>query len=176
MMPAGGQPLRAPSRLWPFKARDDIVTIVDFGAQKIACAIVSLSAPRFGLDTGAKNIRVLGCAAVRSSGFAGGRIVNIAAAETSVRRAVAQAEAQAGLTVEHAIVTAQFAGLNTEIFEAKPTNGQAVLLKEDAGAISAAAEEQCRSAQRKLLHMFTTAGNATDENMSGPALRRRTWT
>jgi cell division protein FtsA len=152
--------------LWPFKARDDIVTIVDLGAQKIACAIASLAVPRFGLDTGAKNIRVLGCSAVRSSGFAVGRIVNIAAAETSVRRAVAQAEAQAGLTVEDAIVTAQFAGLGTQIFEAKPANGQTAIMKEDAGAISAAAEEQCRVAQRKLLHMFTASGNGTGDHSS----------
>ena len=89
---------RGPSRLWPFKARDDTLTIVDLGAQKVACAIAALTAPRFGLDTGPRNVKVLGSAVVRSSGFQDGRIVNIAAAETAIRRAVAQAEAEARIT------------------------------------------------------------------------------
>ena len=58
MTDARRQPVRGPSRLWPFKARDGIVTIVDLGAQKIACAIVCLTAPRFGLNVGARNIAV----------------------------------------------------------------------------------------------------------------------
>ena len=120
---------RGPSRLWPFKARDDIVTIADLGAQKIACAIVSLTAPRFGLDTGARNVRVLGSAIVRSSGFSGGRIVNIAAAETSVRRAVAQAEAEAGITAGDVVVTGQFDGLPAQVFEAKPAAGEGAALQ-----------------------------------------------
>ena len=76
-MTAALRHMRAPSRLWPFKVRDDIVTVVDLGAQKIACAIVSLAAPRFGIDTGARSIRVLGSSVVRSSGFSGGRIANL---------------------------------------------------------------------------------------------------
>jgi cell division protein FtsA len=169
MMTARRHPLRGPSRLWPFRARDDILTIVDLGAQKIGCAIVCLAAPRFGIDAGARNIRVLGSAAVRSSGFAEGRIVNIAAAETSIRRAVAQAEGQAGLTVEQVLVTGQFAGLETQIFEAKPANGQGALLGEDIGAISKAAEEQCRVTQRKLLHIFATAASEDEITEFGPA-------
>jgi len=147
--------LRGPSRLWPFKARDDIITIIDLGAQKVACAVACLITPRFGLDTGARNIRVLGSATVRSSGFAGGRIVNIAAAETSVRRAVAQAESQAGVTAGDVIVTGQFEGLSAQVFEATPGAGESAVSKEDVAVISAAVEAQCRSAQRKLLHMFT---------------------
>jgi cell division protein FtsA len=150
------QGTRAPS-LWPFKARDDIITIVDLGAQKVACAIVCLSAPRFG-DVGARNIRVVGSAVVRSAGFAGARIVNLAATETSVRRAVAQAEAQAGITAEDVIVTGQFHGLTAEIFEARLGSGGRGLLREDLEAISSAAEMHCASAKRKLLHIFTTAG------------------
>lgn len=155
MTVARRQALRGPSRLWPFKARDDIVTVVDLGAQKVACAMVCLIVPRFGLDTGPRNIRVLGSATVRSSGFASGRIVNIAAAETSVRRAVAHAEGQAGVTAGDVIVTGQFEGLSAQVFEAKPGAGENAVSKEDAAVISAAVEAQCRLAQRKLLHMFT---------------------
>jgi cell division protein FtsA len=169
MMTARRDPLRGPSRSWPFKARDDIVTIVDLGGQKIACAIVCLAAPRFGIDAGARNIRVLGSTAIRSSGFAEGRIVNIAAAETSIRRAVAQAEGQAGLTVEYVLVTSQFAGLDTQIFEAKPASGQGVLLREDIGAISKAAEEQCLVAHRKLLHIFAIPAAENGMAEFGPA-------
>jgi cell division protein FtsA len=146
---------RGPSRLWPFKARDDILTIADLGAQKIACAIVSLKAPRFALDTGARNVKVLGSAIVRSSGFSEGRIVNIAAAETSVRRAVAQAEAEAGITANEVIVTGQFDGLGAQVFEVKPGAGEGSISSEDAAIIWAAAEEECSAAMRKLLHMFT---------------------
>ncbi len=164
------QPSRGPSRLWPFSARDDIVTIVDMGAQKVACAVVSLSTPRFGFDAGARNIRVVGSAVVRSSGFSGGRIVNLTAAETSIRRVVAQAEAQAGITVEDVLVTGQFHGLTADIFEAK-LGDQASLLKEDIDAISIAADEHCSAAQRKLLHLFMTTGDCggADPAVNGQA-------
>jgi cell division protein FtsA len=138
------------------------VTIVDLGAQKIACAIVCFAAPRFGLDAGARNIQVLGSACVKSSGFSAGQIMNMIAAETSIRRAVGQAEAQAGITAGQVVVTAQFEGLATQVFEARPGSGQALTLKEDAAVISAAVEENCFSAQRKLLHMFTTVDGADD--------------
>jgi cell division protein FtsA len=146
---------RGPSRLWPFKTRDDILTVADLGAQKIACAIVSLKTPRFGLDTGSRNVRVLASAVVRSSGFVEGRLVNIAAAETSIRRAVAQAEAEAGVTAGETIVTAQFDGLGAQVFEAKPGEGDGAISSEDAGIIWAAAEDACRASARKLLHMYT---------------------
>jgi cell division protein FtsA len=166
MMAERRQPMRVPS-LWPFKARDDIVTVVDLGAQKVACAIACLSAPRFGLDVGARNIRVLGSAVVRSAGFSGGRIINLAATETSIRRAVAYAEAQAGITVEDVIVTGQFQGLASEIFEAKLGSDRTALLKEDIDAISAAAEAHCKSAKRKLLHIFTPAGGSEGNGFAG---------
>jgi len=155
------QTSRGPSRLWPFRTRDEIITIVDMGTQKLACAIVSLSTPRFGFDVGAKNIRVLGSGVVRSSGFSGGRIANAVATETSIRRAVAQAEAEAGMTVDDVLVTGQFPGLAAETFAAT-LGAEGTLLKEDIDAISMAAGEHCTRAQRKLLHLFMTAGEDGD--------------
>ncbi|HXW23097.1 MAG TPA: cell division FtsA domain-containing protein [Rhodomicrobium sp.] len=155
------QTSRGPSRLWPFRTRDEIITIVDMGTQKIACAIVSLSTPRFGFDVGAKSIRVLGSAAVRSSGFSGGRIANLAATETSIRRAVAQAEAEAGMTVEDVLVTGQFPGLATETFAAR-LGERSTLLKDDIDAISMAAGDYCAKEQRKLLHLFMTSAGCAD--------------
>ena len=161
MMDERRQTSRGPSRLWPFRTRDDVMTIVDLGTQKLACAIVSLSAPRFGFDAGAKNIRVLGSAVVRSSGFSGGRIANLAATETSIRRAVAQAEGEAGMTVDEVLVTGQFPGLLAETFAAR-LGAQGTLLREDIDAISIAAGDYCSKAQRKLLHIFMTAGESDD--------------
>jgi cell division protein FtsA len=145
------------------------VTIVDLGSQKIACAIVCFAAPRFGLDAGARNIQVLGSACVRSSGFSAGQIVNMIAAETSIRRAVAQAESQAGVTAGQVVVTAQFEGLATQTFGAMPGSGQALILKEDTAVIFAAAEENCLHAQRKLLHMYTPASGSDDIGVLQPA-------
>jgi cell division protein FtsA len=142
------------SRLWPFKAQDDVITIVDLGAHKIACAITCVTATRF---TGERDIKVLGSAVVRSAGLTGGRIANLTAVETSLRRAVAQAEAQAGITAEDVVVTGQFAGLGAEIFDARLGAGQGFFLKEDIEAITAAAEDHCTSSQRKLLHIFTSS-------------------
>ncbi len=161
MMDERRQTSRGPSRLWPFRTRDEIITIVDMGTQKLACAIVSLSAPRFGFDVGAKNIRVLGSGVVRSSGFSGGCIANLTATETSIRRAVAQAEAQAGMTVEDVLVTGQFQGLAAETFGAS-LGEQGTILKEDIDAISIAAGDYCTKAQRKLLHLFMTSDDSTD--------------
>ncbi len=167
------QASRGPSRLWPFQARDDIVTVVDMGAQKLACAIIALSSPRFGFDTGARNIRVLGSSVVRSSGLSGGRIVNLSAMESSIRRAVAQAEAQAGITVEEVLVTGQFHGLSTEVFEAK-IGAEGDLAREDVEAISFAANEHCTAARRKLLHLFLTSGEAGDDEAPAPDFPAKT--
>ena len=161
MMDERRQTSGGPSRLWPFRTRDEIITIVDMGTQKLACAIVSLSTPRFGFDVGAKSIRVLGSGVVRSSGFSGGCISNLTATETSIRRAVAQAEAEAGMTVEDVIVTGQFQGLAAETFGASLSE-QGTLLKEDIDAISIAAGDYCAKAQRKLLHLFMTSGDSDD--------------
>ena len=162
------QTSRGPSWLWPLRTRDEIVTIVDMGTQKIACAILSLSAPRFGFETGAKSVRVLGHAAVRSSGFSGGRIVDMAAAETSIRRAVAQAESKAGLTVEDALVTGQFLGLSADTFSAT-LGEQGTLLKDDIDAISAATGEYCARAQRKLLHLFMSSAGSSNQETEAEA-------
>ncbi len=160
------QTSRGPSRLWPFRTRDEIITIVDMGSQKLACAIVALSAPRFGFDTGARNVRVLGSGLVRSSGLSGGRIVNLTATETSVRRAVAQAEAEAGMTVDDVLVTGQFHGLIADTFAAR-LGAQGTILKEDIDAISIAAGEHCSREQRKLLHLFMTAGDSGEAEPAG---------
>ena len=156
MMDERRQTSRGPSRLWPFKTRDEIITVVDMGTQKLACAIVLLSTPRFGFEVGAKSIRVLGSGVVRSSGFSGGCIANLTATETSIRRAVAQAEAEAGMTVEDVLVTGQFQGLAAETFGAS-LGEQGTFLKEDIDAISIAAGDYCTKAQRKLLHLFMTS-------------------
>ena len=151
------QTSRGPSRLWPFRTRDEIITIVDMGTQKLACAIVSLSTPRFGFDVGAKNIRVLGSGVVRSSGFSGGRIANVAATETSIRRAVAQAEAEAGMTVEDVLVTGQFHGLAAETFAAS-AGRKGTLLKEDIDAISMAAGDHCTKGAAEAASSFHDRG------------------
>ena len=168
MMEEQRQTSRGPSRLWPFRTRDEIVTVVDLGTQKIACAILSLSGPRFGFDTGAKSVRVLGHAAGRSSGFSGGRITDMTAAETSIRRVVAQAEAKAGFTVEDALVTGQFPGLSADTFSAS-LGEQSARLKDDIDAISAATADYCAGAHRKLLHLFmSAAGSASQEPEAEP--------
>ena len=143
------------SQPWRFGGRDEIVTLLDLGAEKVGCAIACLSRPRFAPDAGARSIKVLGNALVRSSGFTAGRISNLSAMESCIRRAVAQAEAQAEITVEGAMVTGQFHSLSAQAFEAKLGGGQTGNLKEDAGAIGAAIEDHCASAQRKPLHVFT---------------------
>jgi cell division protein FtsA len=157
------QPWRVASRLWPLKTHDEIITIVDLGAHKIACAIISLSPGRYSGD---RDIKILGSAIVRSSGLSGGRIANLVAVETSLRRAVAQAEAQASVTAEEVAVTGQFPGLIAEIFDAKLGAGQNFYPREDIDAVTSAVEEHCASKQRKLLHIFTgslAAGDAADQ-------------
>src|SRR5262249_25649563 len=131
-------PWRVASRLWPLKANDEIITIVDLGSHKIACAIISITPSRF---SGEREVKVLGSAIVRSSGLSGGRIANLMAVETSLRRAVAQAEAQAAVTAEDVAVTGQFPGLVGEIFEATLGTEQSFYRKEDVDAVTAAVED-----------------------------------
>lgn len=166
------QSWRLSSRLWPFRANEKALTVVDLGARKVACAILALHPLRF--KGTARECKILGSAVVRSAGFAGGRIVNIAAVETCLRRAVAKAEAQAGITAEDVIVTGQFAGMSAEIFEAKLRVRQDMFLAKDVEAVTLAAEEHCASLQRDLLHIFGSSGlsdwqNAVPARESAPA-------
>ena len=145
--------MRISSKLWPFGIREEIVTILDIGAHKIACAILIMNVKNTHASYGGAQPKIVGSAIVRASGIANGKISNLVAAETCIRRAVAKAESEAGVTAEDVVVTGSFAGLSAEIFEARIDSNRAISGR-DFDIVASAAAEHCGSMQRKLLHVF----------------------
>ena len=83
----------------PFKG--GVIGALDVGSTKVACLIVKPILPR---DGGAPQLKVLGVGQQASLGVRAGAVVDINAAEDSIRAAVEQAEEMAGLTLKEAVV------------------------------------------------------------------------
>ncbi len=83
----------------PFKG--GVIAALDVGSTKVACLIVKPVMPREG---GAAKLKVLGVGQQASAGVRAGAVVDINAAEDSIRAAVEQAEQMAGVTLKDAFV------------------------------------------------------------------------
>ncbi|MEQ1756260.1 MAG: cell division protein FtsA [Micropepsaceae bacterium] len=78
-----------------------VIGAIDVGSSKIACLILKPHAPREGFDP---KFKVLGFGFQASRGVRAGNVVDINAAEVSIRAAVEQAEEMAGLTLKEAFL------------------------------------------------------------------------
>lgn len=99
------------------------VAALDIGTSKVACLIAE------GVETGEANglIRVAGFGHQLSDGLNAGQVVDMSAAEDSVRAAVDAAERMAGQEVENVIIGISANRLHSQICEASvPLHGAAV--------------------------------------------------
>lgn len=99
-------------------SRPSILTALDIGSTKVACAIAKLrpAAHTSGPLRRTHKIEVLGIAAKASQGVQGGRIVDLDAAESVIREVVDQAEREAGVTAANVIVCLSGGDLQTHAF------------------------------------------------------------
>jgi cell division protein FtsA len=81
--------------------KSGIVAALDVGSTKVACFIVKVVPAREG---GEPQLKVVGIGHHASRGVRGGAVVDINAAENSIRAAVEQAERMAGITLKDAVV------------------------------------------------------------------------
>ncbi|WP_185985161.1 cell division protein FtsA [Aureimonas mangrovi] len=87
--------------------RASVVSVLDVGSSKVTCLIARLKPRAHGevLPTRTHLVEVIGVGHHRSRGIKSGVVVDLAAAETSIRACVDAAERMAGLTVESLVVS-----------------------------------------------------------------------
>lgn len=131
----------------PFKG--GVIAALDVGSTKVACLIVK---PVPSRDGGALQLKVLGLGQQASSGVKAGAVVDINAAEDSIRAAVEQAEEMAGVTLKEVLVgiscgQPQSRTINVEVSIAGHEVGQ-----EDLRRAFATGRAQIPANEREVIH------------------------
>ncbi len=137
----------------PTSARSGVVTVLDVGSTKISCVIARLK-PReesavFPGRT--HHVEVLGIGHQRSRGVKSGVVVDLDAAEQSIRLAVDAAERMAGVTVESLIVNMSAGRLKSESFAAGIKLGGHEVDESDINRVLAAGARQSMAAERQVV-------------------------
>lgn len=129
--------------------KSGIVAALDVGSTKVACLIVKIVPGREG---GEPQLKVVGIGHHASRGVRGGTVVDINAAEDSIRAAVEQAERMAGITLKDAVVGVscgqpQSRTINVEVSIAGHEVGD-----EDLRRAYSTARAQVPSSDREIIH------------------------
>lgn len=149
-----------------FAARKSgLLTVLDIGSSKISCLIVRLIPLQktLHLPWRTHRVEVLGFAARQAQGVRAGSVVDIAAAEAAVRKAVDAAERMAGLMVKSIIVNFSGRHMKSERAAAEiPLNGARVALADVRGAVRAACGSRAHG-RRPIIHAVPLSFNVDDE-------------
>ncbi len=140
-----------------------IVTVLDVGSSKVCCIIAGLR-PGGSSDLlrgRTHRIQVIGIGHQRSQGMKSGVIIDLAAAERSIRQAVDAAERMAGLTVESLIVNLSAGRLKSEHFAASVNLGGHETTRSDIKRVLDAGSKQALEAEREVIHSIP-AGYSLD--------------
>jgi cell division protein FtsA len=126
--------------------KSGIVAALDVGSTKIACLIAKPAGSKDG------SLKVLGVGHHASRGVRSGTVVDINAAEDSIRAAVEQAERQAGITLKEVVVgiscgQPQSRTINVEVSIAGHEVGE-----EDLRRALSTARAQVPNAEREIIH------------------------
>lgn len=129
--------------------KSGIIAALDVGSTKVACFIVKVAPAREG---GEPQLKVLGTGHHASRGVRNATVVDINAAEDSIRAAVDQAERMAGITLKEAVVgiscgQPQSRTINVEVSIAGHEVGD-----EDLRRAYATGRSQVPSSERELIH------------------------
>lgn len=143
--------------------RATVVSVLDIGSSKVACLIAKLT-PRARdkvLPGRTHDVTVLGYGMQRARGMKAGTVIDLDAAEQSVRLAVDAAERMAGLTIESLIVNLTAGRLKSEIFRAAVDVAGVEVDASDIQRVLAAGGMHSLTEDRALLHSLPT-GYALD--------------
>jgi cell division protein FtsA len=134
--------------------RSTIVSILDVGTSKVCCVIAKLR-PRnesIVLPGRTHDIEVLGIGLQRGRGVKAGVIIDLDAAEHSIRLAVDAAERMAGVTVESLIVNVSSGRLVSEAFSAEIALGGHPVKNADISQVLRAGAEHALQNERSVVH------------------------
>ncbi|AEK54731.1 MULTISPECIES: cell division protein FtsA [Brucella] len=131
-----------------------LLTVLDVGSSKVSCVIARLRPHEGGalLPGRTHRMEVLGIGHQRSRGVKSGVIIDLDAAEQSIRLAVDAAERMAGLTVNSLIVNISAGRLKSETFTASVNLGGHEVEQTDIRRVLAAGAKQALAAERHLVH------------------------
>ena len=131
-----------------------LLTVLDVGSSKVSCVIARLRPHEAGvlLPGRTHRMEVLGIGHQRSRGVKSGVIIDLDAAEQSIRLAVDAAERMAGLTVDSLIVNISAGRLRSETFTASINLGGHEIEQTDIRRVLAAGAKQALAAERYLVH------------------------
>lgn len=103
------------------RSRPSIVSVLDIGTSKVCCLVARCTPREQGnlLPGRTHLVEVVGYGHQRSQGVKGGAVVDVEAAERSIRQAVAAAERQAGVTVDSLIVNVSCGRVGSHAFRAE---------------------------------------------------------
>ncbi|MGL5117402.1 MAG: cell division protein FtsA [Beijerinckiaceae bacterium] len=147
-------------KMRPLSARKSaVMAVLDIGFTKVACVIARLE-PADAADAGegrTHRCRVLGIGHQRSRGLKGGVIVDMEAAERTIRSAIDAAERMAGLTIESVVVSLTGGRLASQHFTAEVGIGGRAITDRNVERAMAAATMHSIGQGRVALHALPTA-------------------
>ena len=146
-------------RLKPLSSRKSAtLSVLDIGTSKIVCLVAELQ-PIESLEAlrGRTHLaRIIGIGHQRSLGLKGGAVVDLEAAEMSIRQAVHAAERMAKVEIQSVIVNLTGGRVGSQHFEAQvPVRGGAVGLPDVHRVLEAASSHNVRPG-RAVLHALPT--------------------
>lgn len=139
--------------LGPGRQADAIMGLLDIGTSKTACVIVAVPQVRLALSLGQVEVRVLGCGVSPSRGLKSGTVFELREAEQAVREAVAQAEREAGVSLENVVIAVACGRLKSSTFTADTGIEGRVVGAADRERLMAAGRRHVERDGRTLLHM-----------------------
>lgn len=146
--------------------RGGVLTVLDVGSTKLTCIIARLK-PREDngevLKGRAFQMRVIGIGHCRSEGVKSGVIVDLDAAERSIRKVVESAERTAGLTVDSIIVSLSAGRLKSENFIAEVDLSGHEVERGDISRVLGEGIKLTRQAERSVIHCLPTGFSLDEE-------------
>jgi cell division protein FtsA len=152
-------------RLKPLSARKSTtLSVLDIGTSKIVCLVAQLKPVRGGeAQRGRTHLaRVIGIGHQRSLGLKGGAVVDLEAAETSIRQAIHAAERMAKAEIKSVIVNPDRRPARLKSFPGQRLVRGGLVSSSDIGRVLEAASANDLKSGRAVLHALPT-GFSLDE-------------
>ena len=138
--------------------RAAVVAALDIGTSKVVCLIARLepAPPQDVLRRRSHGVRLLGFGHTAARGIKAGMVVDLAAAESSVRQAIDIAETMADVHLESVVVSFSGGRIGSELFKAGvDVSGRSVSDGDIARVLAAASRQSVRDG-RAVLHSLPT--------------------
>lgn len=136
--------------------RRRLVSVLDVGTSKVCC-IIARAQTGFGPGKpGAIPLHVIGFGHHRSDGIKSGTVVDMDAAERSIRAAVDQAERSAGTTIDDVILSVSCGRLKSDNFSASVAIPAGEVRDSDIARVSNAGRDYAGRDGRAVLHCIAT--------------------